>query len=159
MRVKYILEKNEDNQLTIGEYSALDKKDHMMFTLLCDQTYEGSAIEAAIATGKEDLVDVLRTIDLYPQEGYMDTLSDMVVAMYGPEGKASMEVVIDDADLLSDQAKERELLEDLDEIIEDDTDDTDEFDELLKGDEDIPTIKTTLQVVDEEAIDVEKKLD
>ena len=149
MRVKYILEKNEEDQLTIGEYSALDKKDHMMFTLLTEQTYEVQAVEAAILKGKDALNSVLRTIDLYPQGVYMDTISEMVMAMYGPEGKSSMEVVIDDVDLLSEEAREREALEDLEDIVEDDTD---EFDELLKDDGEITRIKTTIQVADEEEI-------
>lgn len=153
MRVKYVLEKNEANQLIIREYSALDKKDHMMFTLLCEETYDGQAIQAAHSKGKADLIDVLRTIDLYPQGEYIDTIADIVLTMYGPENKASMEVVIDDADLLTEQAKERDLLDDLEEIVEDDTD---EFDELLKGDEGIGRIKTTIQVADEEVVDIEK---
>lgn len=148
MRVKYILEKNEEDQLTIGEYSALDKKDHMMFTLLTEQTYEVQAVEAAILKGKDALNSVLRTIDLYPQGVYMDTISEMVMAMYGPEGKNTMEVFIDDADLLTEEAREREILEDLEDIVEDDTD---EFDELLKDDDEITQIKTTIQVADEEA--------
>ncbi len=152
MKVKYILEKNEDDQLTIGEYSVLDKKDLMMFTLLSEQSYEGAAIQEAIAKGKDDLITALRTIDLYPQGGYRDTLVDLVKDLYGPDGQALMEVVIDDADQLSEQAKERELLEDLEEIIEDDTE---EFDELLKGDEEIPNIKASIRVADEETANVE----
>ena len=153
MRIKYILEKNENNQLVIQEYSALDKKDSTMFTLLCEETYDDAAIQAAIADGKEDLIDALRTSNLYPQGVYAGTIAEMVIAMYGPDGQASMEAICDDNDLLTEQAREREMIEDLDEIIEDDAD---EFEELLEADDGIKHIKTTIQVADEEVVDIEK---
>ena len=118
-----------------------------MFTLLCEETYSASAVQAALSSSRGDLIDVLRTVNLYPQDVYAEMIVEVVITMYGPENKSSGEIVIDDADLLTEQAKERELLEDLEDIIEDDTD---ELDELLQDDVEIKNLKTTLQVSDEE---------
>ena len=66
MKMKYLLEKGENNELIINELSALDKKNNELYTLLCEQKYEGEVIEAAISKGKRALTYALRTPNLYP---------------------------------------------------------------------------------------------
>jgi len=153
MKVKYVLEKGDSNQLIIQELSVLDKKDSAMFTLLCEETYEGKDIKSAISRGKQALVSELRTPNFYPQGAYADQIADLVMTMYGPEKKDSVEVVFDDTDLLTEQAKEKELIDDIEEAIEDETD---ELDELLEDDNTIKNLKTTIQVADEEMVDIQK---
>jgi len=153
MRVKYIIDRSEENKLSIREYTVLDKKDQQMFTLLCEETYDDEAVKDAIAAGKTDLIDTLRTVNLYPQSVYIDSIADMVVELYESDAAEPREAIFDDSDLLTEQARERELLEDLDAIIEEESD---EFDELIEDEDEIKHIKTTIQVADEEVVDIEK---
>jgi len=153
MRIKYIIDRSGKDKLSIREYTVLDKKDQQMFTLLCEETYDDEVVKDAISTSKADLIDTLRTANLYPQGVYVDKIADLVIELYGPDAAESKEVIFDDSDLLTEQARERELLEDLDAIIEEETD---EFDELLEDEDEIKHIKTTIQVADEEVVDLEK---
>ena len=76
MKQRYHISRDEKTSaLTIAEYavtagnikrhdiSAIARND---FTLLCTETYEGKAIKKAISEGKEAVVTVLRTDNLYP---------------------------------------------------------------------------------------------
>lgn len=156
MKMKYAIEKGEDNQFTIKESSALDKKDMGIYTLLCESTYDGEDIESAASQGKDALVLAIRTPNFYPQEAYANQLADAILTMVGEEGKSLVELVIDDYDLLTQALKAKageKLLEDIEEEIENDTVGVDE---LLDDDEGIKDLKTTIQVADEEPIDIDK---
>lgn len=154
MKMKYLLEKGENNELIINELSALDKKNNEVYTLLCEQKYEGEVIEAAISKGKRALISALRTPNLYPLSAYMGKIVESIIAIYGPEKQESAEIYFDDTDLLAMSLKEKAMLEDIEDDIEDDQV---EIDELLKGEDDIKNIKTTIRVADEDVIDIEKE--
>jgi len=153
MKVKYVLEKGENEQLIIQEYSATDRKDFALFTLLCEETYDGNEIKSAISRGKRALINQLRTLNFYPLGVYAGQIAALVMEMYGPEEKDSMEIVFDDSDLLSKQVKGKELIDELEEVLEEEAE---EIDELLDDDDAIKNLKTTIQVADEEAVDIEK---
>jgi len=156
MKMKYLLEKGGKNELTVNEFSALDKKNHDVYSLLCEQKYEGEVIEEAILKGNRALISALRTPMLYPLSAYMEKIVESIKAMYGPEKQESAEIYFDDNDRLSMASKEEEEeLEDIEDGIENDQV---EIDELLK-DDDITNIKTTIQVADEDVIDAEKEKD
>ena len=111
MKQRYLISRDEKtSELTIEEYaviagnlkrheiSALAKDD---FTLLCIESYEGKNIKKAISQGKEALVDVLRTDNLYPIGIYINIIADSVIELYGKDGKLSKELLFDDLDLLT----------------------------------------------------------
>lgn len=111
MKQRYYISRDKNtSELTIEEYaavagnvkryeiSALAQDD---FTLLCTETYEGKTIKRAISEGKETLVSVLRTDNLYPISIYADVIADSVIELYGKDGKLSSELLFDDLDLLA----------------------------------------------------------
>ena len=155
MKMKYLLEKGDNNELTVTEFSALDKKNHDVYSLLCEQKYGGEVIEEAILKGNRALISALRTPMLYPLSAYMGKIAESITAMYGPEKQESAEIYFDDNEILSMLSKEEEELEDVEDDI---ADDQVEIDELLK-DDDITNIKTTIQVADEDNIEAEKEKD
>lgn len=79
------------------EISALSQDD---FTLLCTETYEGPIVKKAISQGKEALVSILRTDNLYPIGIYINIIAESVIELYGKDGKLSKELLFDDLDLL-----------------------------------------------------------
>ena len=111
MKQRYFISRDKNtSELTIEEYaavagnvkryeiSALAQDD---FTLLCTETYEGKMIKRAISEGKESLVSVLRTDNLYPISIYANVIADSVIELYGKDGKLSSELLFDDLDLLA----------------------------------------------------------
>jgi len=155
MKLKYVLDKNEENQLTIGEFSALDKKESEIYTLLYEERYSGEVVKAAIQKGQNTLLSVLRTPNLYPPEVYANKLMDMVVQMYAHDKSESQEVVFDDYDLLVKVVKGKPApAEEIDDELEEDAI---ELDDLLDDDDDdIKNIKTSIQVADDEIMDIDK---
>ena len=111
MKQRYFISRDKNtSELTIAEYaavagnvkryevSALAQDD---FTLLCTETYEDNIIKKAISQGKESLVSVLRTDNLYPISIYANLIADSVIELYGKAGKPSRELLFDDLDLLA----------------------------------------------------------
>ena len=111
MKQRYFISRDEKtSELTIEEYamiagnlkrqeiSALAKDD---FTLLCIEYYEGQMIKKAISQGKESLVSVLRTDNLYSISIYANLIADSVIDLYGKDGKLSRELLFDDLNLLA----------------------------------------------------------
>ncbi len=111
MKQRYFISRDKNtSELTIEEYAAVagNVKRHEVhalaeddFTLLCTETYEGKMIKKAISQGKETLVSVLRTDNLYPISIYANVIADSVIELYGKDDSLSRELLFDDLDLLA----------------------------------------------------------
>ena len=109
MKQRYFISRDKKtSELTIQEYAVVagNIKRHEIstiarddFTLLCTETYEGKAIKRAISEGKEALVMVLRTDNLYPIGTYANVIADSVIEIYGKNDHFSKELLFDDLDL------------------------------------------------------------
>ena len=109
MKQRYFISRDEKTSaLTIEEYAVVagNIKRHEIsaiarddFTLLCTETYEGKAIKKAISEGKEALVTVLRTDNLYPIGTYANVIADSVIEIFGKNDHFSKELLFDDLDL------------------------------------------------------------
>ena len=95
------------NQLSIKEFAVLERsysdvtgieKDNYSF--LYKETYDSGDIRSAISDGKDTLIGILRTQQLFPIEIYINEIADSVIDLYGPEKNSSVELVFDDRDLL-----------------------------------------------------------
>jgi len=111
MKQKYFISRDKNtSELIIQEYaaivgnmkrfeiSALSKDD---FTLLCTETYEGKSVKKAISQGKEALVSILRTNNLFPIRIYINIIADSVIELFEKDGNLSKELLFDDLDLLA----------------------------------------------------------
>jgi len=154
MKHKYLIERSTDQkQLTIKEFSELDKED---LSFLCQETYDEEKIAAAISKGKEALIAALRTPNMYPSSLFANKIADAVLTMYGPEPSPSGEVVLDDVDFIIKQRVKRKIVDDIEDNetgIEDVLDDDieDDFDEKSP----LKKINTSLKIVDDEYEDFE----
>lgn len=109
MKQRYHISRDEKtSELTIEEYAVIagNIKRHEIsaiarddFTLLCKETYEGIAIKKAISEGKEALVTILRTDNLYPIGTYANMIADTVIEIYGKNDHSAKELLLDDLDL------------------------------------------------------------
>jgi len=122
MKQKYAITKDADtDQIRIQEFAELDKDN---FSLVCEETYDRKKVQAAAAEGKEPLIELLRTPNLYPVSEYVDKIADSVNALFEQSDQDFLEVEFDDIEALKKekQAAESEGEEEsvaLDDLLED----------------------------------------
>lgn len=101
MKQKYSITKDENTgQMTIQEFAELDKD---AFSLVCEETYNTEKIKAALARGKEPLIDFLRTPNLYPVSEYADKIADSVSTLFNQSDQDAVEIEFDDIEALKDE--------------------------------------------------------
>ncbi|MBS3757696.1 MAG: hypothetical protein KGY61_03450 [Desulfobacterales bacterium] len=98
MKQKYLITKDQENQqIKIQEFAELDKD---IFSLVCEESYDGDKIEAAVSEGKETLIEILRTPNLYPVAEYADKIADSVSHLFNQTDQPSVEITFDDIEAL-----------------------------------------------------------
>ena len=94
MKQKYSIHKDTEKQrLVIKEYGELNKE---ILSLLCEESYAEEVVQEAIKEGKEALVKVLRTRNMYPPGVFANSIADLVIVLYGSKGEQSTEIMLDD---------------------------------------------------------------
>ena len=153
MKQKYeIIKDNEKNTLILREYAELDKD---TLSPLCEESYDITAIAAAVSGGKSTLIAALRTKNMYPPGLYAEKIAATVTELLGDGEKQAAELLFDDIELLN-REREREIreaeikdeveVEEIDELLTDDfEDDEDDF----EGGGEIKDINS-LKVADDE---------
>ena len=150
MKQKYVvLLDNENEKLSIQEFAELDKE---MLSLLCEETYDATAIKAAMDKDHHALIQALRTNNMYPPGVYTDRIASAIVDMFQPGANSSTELFFE----------EREMFDPVEEASADDTNDEDkagmDVDELLDDDIDdgfeekgiIKNLKKNIKTSDED---------
>ncbi len=80
MKQKYLILKNDDtNKLTIKEFAELQPD---VYSLACEETYDGDVIKSAITRGKKALISTLRTTNLFPPGSYAEKIAESVINLY-----------------------------------------------------------------------------
>ena len=151
MKQKYeIIKDHEKNTLILREYAELDKD---TLSPLCEESYDITAIAAAVSGGKSTLIAALRTKNMYPPGLYAEKIAATVTELLGDGEKQAAELLFDDIELLN-REREREIreaeikdeVEEIDELLTDDfEDDEDDF----EGDGEIKDINS-LKVADDD---------
>jgi hypothetical protein len=125
MKQKYLITKDQKTQqVTIQEFAELDKD---VFSLVCEEAYDGDKIKTAVSEGKDELIETLRTPNLYPVAEYADRIADSVIELFNQGGQESIEIAFDDIDALKkEKAARAEAEEDesvaLDDLLNEDLD-------------------------------------
>ncbi len=123
MKQKYIVLKNpETNDLFIREFNEAEKD---ILSLVYESVYARDVVEAAIKNGKEALIGVLRTEQMYPPKINIDRIADSVIELYASNAKDSIELLLDDMDSF---VKQKEMpdnisgdIKDIEHILDDDS--------------------------------------
>jgi NAD(P)H-dependent flavin oxidoreductase YrpB (nitropropane dioxygenase family) len=155
MKQKYSIHKDTEKQrLVIKEYGELNKE---ILSLLCEESYAEDVVQAAITEGKEAVVKVLRTRNMYPPGVFANSLADLVIALYGSQGEQSTEIMLDDKEFFQsnemeappEEAEVESEEEDIDAVLDDDIGEVYEEKKVIKD------LKSTLKVADEDAGDTD----
>lgn len=156
MKQQYSILRNEDNtRLIIREFGELDKD---MLSLLCEESYDDEAVSTAVAGGKEKVISVLRTKNLYPPRGHAEKIADTVIDFYVTQKSEPVDILIDEPAASSKEIMtetfmgiEDEDAEIIDDLLEEDFDaDADDSDEIK--------LDSSIKIADDDAADVEDEL-
>ena len=155
MKQQYTILKNHDkSRLIIQEKGELDKD---IFTLLCEENYDDVVISSAVAMGREKVISVLRTKNMYPPRGHAEKIADMVIDFYTANKSEPVDISIDEPAASSKEILAEAFMgieaeaEIIDDLLEEDFDgDSDDSDEIK--------IDSTIKIADEDAADIEDEL-
>lgn len=155
MKQKYLITRNEtDEILVVQEYGELDKE---VLSLLCEEHFDDAVIRKSMESGREALIAILRTRNLYPPKAYSERIAAAVETLYGSAENESIELFFDDLDLLHREQQAAALIDESDE-------ESGEIDELLDdnfedeyedGEAPIKEVNDTLKIADDDPGDIE----
>ena len=154
MKQKYlILKDNDKKQLIIREFAELDKE---ALSPLCEEIYDAKVIQSAIKEGKEKLIQVLRTKNMYPPGIYTNQIANAVLSIFAARESKSLELFFDDIELINQGDQTLEMLADLES-------ESEEIDELLEGDYDenyddkgaLKQINSPIKIADDEGVETD----
>ncbi len=157
MKIKYMLERvAETEKLKIREFGELDKD---IMAVLCEVSYDDADIIDAIDDGMAYLISEIRSDSLYPPVSHIGKIAEQIIAMYGPDGKQSVDLLFDDKELLMQEQADEDELADLKEDVDiAEPDEPDELDELLNDDViDIQSKATKIKIADDDSVDVDEE--
>lgn len=122
MKQKYMIEKGDNKtDLIIREFAELEKAE---YSLLMEETYNLSTIQKAAEEGMEALMTAIKTHDLFPPHAMAEKIAEGITALLNDSERDSVEVAIDDANILKEEEagleEDIEPEEDIDELLEDD---------------------------------------
>ncbi|MGA8178507.1 MAG: hypothetical protein WB792_00505 [Desulfobacterales bacterium] len=156
MKQRYTISKNDEKTgIIIKEFAELDKE---IFSLLCEETYENEIVKAAVANGKDALIQTLRTQNLFPIGIYSEAIAEAVIKMYEAGDDQPVELTFDDLDLM---LKESEVPLVIDDIDEEEVEIDDLLDEDLPDDDydeksDIKNLPYSLKISDDDPADLDE---
>lgn len=128
MRHKYVITLNtEKAEMVLREFCELDKD---IFTLVCEESYPFSVIQAAANRGVDHLVNTIRTRNFYPCGLFTTKIAEFVIKLFEAEADTVVDVFCDDVDYLTKKGESVPYIETID-------DDTPDVDDLL-GDDFVP---------------------
>ncbi|MCP4748406.1 MAG: hypothetical protein GY874_20065 [Desulfobacteraceae bacterium] len=156
MKQKYVIIRDEDqNKIIIREYAELDKE---MMSLLCEETYDVDVIEKATREGAAQVINALRTNNMYPPSIFAEPISETILGLFEEGGDLSAELFLDDRELFakeveveveveveaSDEEETSEKDVEVDDLLEDDLDD-----DFNNGEEVMKDIKSSIPASDD----------
>ena len=109
MRQKYrICQSQKKKKLNIKEFAVVEKDtknvdssmlrdDH--FDLVCEQDYDAEAIARSAASGNNELVETLRTTNLYPIAPYAEKIAESVIDLIADDNDRCVDLFFDDNEL------------------------------------------------------------
>ena len=109
MRQKYrICQQQKDKTLSIQEFAVIEKDtknvDSEMlrdnhFDLICEQRYDYETIARSAEAGHDELVETIRTPNLYPIADYAEKIAATVMELIGDDSDRCIDLFFDDKDV------------------------------------------------------------
>jgi hypothetical protein len=98
MRQKYVILKNDEkNELILRAFTEIDNTG---LVLACEETYDEKIIKSTIPKGKNALISILRTQNIYPPGLYAEIIAESVMELYNSKNINTKELLFDDMTFL-----------------------------------------------------------
>ncbi len=98
MRQKYVILKNDEkNELILRAFTEIDNTE---LVLACEETYDEKIIKSTIPKGKNALISILRTQNIYPPGLYAEIIAESVMELYNSKNINTKELLFDDMTFL-----------------------------------------------------------
>jgi hypothetical protein len=124
MKQKYLISKGDGgNTLVIKEFAEIDKE---VFSILCEETYDMKTVCEALDSGMNQVSTVIRNRNFFPAFSSLEKISEGIKSLTDADSDETVEIFIDDADILS--KKEEEYVG----VIDDLESDSEQIDDLLE---------------------------
>ena len=109
MRQKYrICQMQKEKTVSIQEFAVIEKDtknvDTVMlrdnhFDLICEQNYDYETIAQSAKAGHDELMETIRTPNLYPIGDYAAKIAESVIALISDESDRCIELFFDDNEM------------------------------------------------------------
>jgi len=103
MRQKYVILKNDEkNELILRAFTEIDNTE---LVLACEETYDEKIIKSTIPKGKNALISILRTQNIYPPGLYAEIIAESVMELYNSKNINTKELLFDDMTFLKKETQ------------------------------------------------------
>ena len=99
MKQKYVISFSpNDQQLSLRELAQIERDS---YSLLCEEIFDVEAVAKAAQSGKEQLVDMLRTKNMYPPATYSEAIAQAILDLLKEKDGGATELVFDDKEIMA----------------------------------------------------------
>lgn len=143
MKQKYIMARTDGgNTVTIKEYAEIDKD---VFSLLCEESFDSKPLVKALDSGLNQAAAAIRTRNFFPPYSTIEKIIEGIRALMETGLDETIEVFIDDSDILSKKEEDYGVIDDLES-------DSEQIDDLLEDELEDETV----DVYDDENLSIKK---
>ncbi|MBI9087071.1 MAG: hypothetical protein JEZ11_25985 [Desulfobacterales bacterium] len=107
MKQKYVISFAPDgDRVSLREFAQVERNS---YSLLCEEFFEVDAIKKAGRIGKEKLVDMLRTQNMYPPAAYSQAIAEAIMALLSKPAGGSTVLMFDDKETMAEKRQHQEI--------------------------------------------------
>ena len=138
-------------KIVIKEYAELDKG---TFSLLCEESYEVAAVEAALEKGRNHVIALLRTESFFPTNDFAEKLTAGLMDFIKQGGSDLVTIDADDSECISSSSKDvpEEVNGSVDVLLDVDGED------IIDDDEPVEKLEVPIKIAEDETVDISKSL-
>ena len=152
MKQRFSISRNTGGEkIVIKEYAELDKG---AFSLLCEESYEVEAVEAALEKGSDLVIALLRTESFFPTNDFAEKLSAGLMDYIKQGGSDLVTIDAADSECISSSSKEvpEEVNGSVDGLLEMDGED------IIDDDEPVEKLEAPIKIAEDETVEISNSL-
>ena len=106
MKQKYVISFIPgDERISLREFAQVERDS---YSLLCEELFDAEAIRKAAQASKEQLVNMLRTKNMYPPATYSEAIAESIMALLHKPESGKTELMFDDKEAMAEKRQSQE---------------------------------------------------
>lgn len=152
MKQRFSISSNTGGEkIVIKEYAELEKGE---FSLLCEESYEVEAVEAALEKGPHHVIALLRTESFFPTNYFAEKLTASLLDFIRLGGSEPVKIDVDDSECISSSSKD---------VPEEDNGGDDvllevDGEDIIDDDQPVEKLEAPIKVAEDETVDIGNSL-